>query len=195
MEWSAGSVPNERIQQMDLKTWLEPTFPCIHTTLVAALCVYKVILHLPRVRRSLQKTTRRCENMLVICITIVLFSFDTTAAREQIQRSPRRAIWSFTVIIATRSLFKPTTPWLHLPTASLIQQLSKFNTDYLLVFLPKKKTPLYFPCSLFTRADSWHARLHVEQALISARRSPKESNRWGKSWSNLFFFFFFLISI
>lgn len=82
MEWSAGSVPNERIQQMDLKTWLEPTFPCIHTTLVAALCVYKVILHLPRVRRSLQKTTRRCENMLVICITIVLFSFDTTASTD-----------------------------------------------------------------------------------------------------------------
>lgn len=152
MEWSAGSVPNERIQQMDLKTWLEPTFPCIHTTLVAALCVYKVILHLPRVRCSLQKTTRRCENMLVICITIVLFSFDTTVAREQIQRSPRRAIWSFTVIIATRSLFKPTTPWLHLPTASLIQQLSKFNTDYLLVSLPKKKTPSLF--SLFSFHES-----------------------------------------
>lgn len=95
MEWSAGSVPNERIQQMDLKTWLEPTFPCIHTTLVAALCVYKVILHLPRVRRSLQKTTRRCENMLVICITIVLFSFDTTVAREQIQRSPQACYLKF----------------------------------------------------------------------------------------------------
>ena len=89
------------------------------------------------------------------------------------------------------------TSWLHLPRASLIQQLSRFNTDYLLVSLLKKKTKnpfLYFPCSLFTRADSWHARLHVKQVLISSPQSPKESNRWGKSWSNLFFFFFFRFS-
>lgn len=43
-------------------------------------------------------------------------------------------IWSFTVITATQGLFKLTergyTVWLHLPRASVIQQLSRFNTDH-----------------------------------------------------------------
>lgn len=123
------------------------------------------------------------------------FSFDITAAGEQIQRSPGMSESEVCLTEVSRwsqlrgaylNWLSEATVWLHLPRASVILQLSRFNTDYC---YPAERPFLYFACFLFTRTDSWHGLLHVKQVSYSYSRTQKNKNSVEKD-----FFFSFQFS-
>lgn len=73
----------------------------------------------------------------------------------------------------------------HLPSASVIRQLSRFNTADYCVYVAGT-SHLDSPCSLVTNTDRWHGQLHVKQVFFYPC-----SRTWKNTIIQLFFFFQF----